>query len=85
MHRLEPEAATVELLVERVAVQAGLAIPQVQVAAPARQAQHRVAAAVEATQQDLSTTVAVVVLVQRVGSCSRILHLLAATGDGEYS
>jgi len=83
LHRLDPEAATVVLPVERVAVQEVLAIPLAQMAASVRQARHRVAVVAADTRLAHLTTVVVVVLVQQVGSCSRIRQP-AATGDGEY-
>jgi hypothetical protein len=48
------------------------------------QAQHRAVAAAVAVHLVSLTTVAVVVLVRRVGSCLPIRHP-AATDDGEYS
>ena len=48
------------------------------------QAQHLAAAVAAAVHSESLTTVAVVELVRRVGSCSHIRHPLA-TGDGDYS
>ena len=48
------------------------------------QAQHRAAAAAAAVHLVSLTTLAVVELVRRVGSCSRIRQQQQATGDGEY-
>ena len=49
------------------------------------QAQHRAAAAAAAVHLVSLTTLAVVELVRRVGSCSHIRQQQQATGDGEYS
>jgi len=49
------------------------------------QARHPVAAEAVVRRSVTSTTVAVVVQVRLVGSCSRIRLLQQATGDGEYS
>jgi len=93
--RTQPEATVyrlvdstvgpVVLLVELVAVLAEQGQQTASMTDSVLPARHRAVVVVAVRHSARLTTVAVVVLVQRVESCSRILHLLAATGDGEYS
>ena len=85
MHRLDLMVAPVVLLVELVAVLAEQGQQTASMTDSVLPARHRVVVVVVVRHSARLTTVAVAVLVQRVGSCSRILHLLVATGDGEFS
>jgi len=81
---VESMAAPVVLLVELVAVLAEQGQQTASMTDSVLPALHRVVVVVVVRHSARLTTVAVAVLVQRVGSCSRILPP-AATGDGEYS
>ena len=91
LHPAAAAAAQQGLNVARIgAVLAGLAIPQaldqVMQTVKVQLAQHPAAAAAVATRHVREmTTVAVVEMVRRVASCSRIRQQQAADEDGEYS
>ena len=83
---VESMAGPVVLLVELVAVLAErVPSTHLRFLDSEAQAQHRAAAGAVVVHLVSLTTVAVVVLVQRVGSCSRIRQQQAADDDGEYS